>query len=149
MGIRSESRIDVAGDAAAVYDYLADVARWPEWASQILECRVSGGGPLKPGSRLEQRVKGTFGSRSRSLDVSAADPPERLVFAGMLGPSAMRWGFDIAGSGNGRVSVTLWLEAERRGLMRALPGGMLRQLVARVNQRELVAIKSARPPQQP
>ena len=143
MGVRSVSRLDVAGDAAAVYDYLADVALWPEWAAAILECRVSGGAPLQAGSRLEQRVKGAFGSRSRTLDVSAADAPQRLVFSGMMGPSPMRWGFDIAASGTGRVGVELWLEAETRGLMRAMPGGLIRRMVARVSGRELVAIKSA------
>ena len=34
----------------------------------------------------------------------------------------MRWWFDTTSGGNGRVDVVLWLEAEMRGLMRAIPG---------------------------
>src|SRR6201999_2208743 len=45
-----------------VWAYACDVGRWQEWAPTVRECWVAGGGPLEPGSRLEQRAKGPFGS---------------------------------------------------------------------------------------
>jgi len=143
MGIRSESRLGIGGDPTTVYEYLADVSRWPEWARAIVKCRVAGGGALRTGSRLEQRVKGTFGARGRTLDVSTADAPQHLVFTGMMGPSPLRWGFDIAPAGLGGAGVVLWVETDTRGLMRVVPGALFRGMVRRVNQSELVAIKSA------
>lgn len=143
MGVRSESQVAVAADPQVVYDYLADASRWPEWAPAILECHVSDGGPMRAGVRLDQRARGRFGSsRPRTLEVVAAESPRRLAFAGTMGSRPMQWGFDFAPRAGG-TGVTLWLEAELHGLMRIVTGGALRRMVHMVNQRELVAIRSA------
>ena len=62
MTIRSESRITIAGTVPEVWAYVCDVGRWQEWAPTVRECWVAGGAPLQPGSRVEQRAKGPFGS---------------------------------------------------------------------------------------
>lgn len=143
MGVRSESQGAMAADPQAVYDYLADASRWPEWARAILECHVSGGGPMRTGARLDQRARGRFGSsRPRTLDVIAAEAPRRLAFAGMMGSWPMQWGFDLSPRAGG-TGVTLWLDAELRGLMRLVIGGMLPRMVGQVNMRELAAIRTA------
>lgn len=148
MGVRSESHGTAAAAPQAVYDYLADASRWPEWARAILECRVRGDGPMRAGATLEQRAKATFGgSRPRTLDVTAADAPNRLTFAGMMGPSPMRWGFELAPDDAG-TAVTMWLEADFRGAMLLIPRGMFRRMVRQVNEREIVAISSAVRPAQ-
>ena len=61
MTFRTESRIKIAGSLQEAYAYLCDVGRWPEWAPTVLEGWVRGGGPLEPGSRVEQRAKGILG----------------------------------------------------------------------------------------
>ena len=74
MTIRTESRITIASSVREVWAYVCDVGRWPEWAPTVLEGRVRGGGPLQPGSRVEQRAKLILGlSRGRSQEVTAVE----------------------------------------------------------------------------
>src|ERR671923_36650 len=63
MTVRTESRITIASGVPEVWAYVCDVGRWPEWAPTVRECWLGGGAPLQPGSRVEQRAKGIFGSR--------------------------------------------------------------------------------------
>ena len=76
MTFRTESRITIACSVREVWAYLCDVGRWPEWAPTVLEGRVRGGGPLQPGSRVEQRAKLMLGlSRGRSQEVTVVEAP--------------------------------------------------------------------------
>ena len=142
--VRSESRGEIAAGIEAVYAYVSDVSRWPEWAHAIRECSVSGGGPLQAGVRIDQRVTGSGGSpQERTLDVTAADPPRRIEFAGLFGPSPLRWGFGLPAAGGMRTAILLWVEMDRRGPMRATPALVLRKMVRATNDREIAAIKTA------
>jgi hypothetical protein len=96
MTIRTESRITIASRVEEVWAYVCDVGRWPEWAPGVLECRVRGGAALQPGSRVDQRAKGIFGSsRARSQNVTAVEAPRSGAFAGPMGTSAARWGMQL------------------------------------------------------
>ena len=144
MSIRSESRIMIAGSVYEVYTYLCDVRRWPEWAPTVLEGRVRGGGPLQPGSRVEQRAKLMFGmSRSRSQEVTVVEPPRSLAFAGPMGTSAARWGMELEPADDGQTDTMMWIEVDLAGIMRAIPAHMLKSRIQRVSDLEMVAIKAA------
>src|ERR1700733_11042621 len=96
MTIRTESRITIDGGVSEVFGFLCDGGRWPEWAPTVLEGRVRGGGPLQPGSRVEQRAKLILGlSRGRSQEVTAVEAPRSVAFAGPMGTSAARWGVEL------------------------------------------------------
>ena len=100
MTIRTESRITSASSVPEVWAYLCDVGRWPEWAPTVLEGRVRGGGPLQPGSRVEQRAKLILGlSRGRSQEVTVVEAPRHLAFAGANGyfPGALGNGIRAGG----------------------------------------------------
>ena len=143
MTFRTESRIMIAGRVQEVYAYLCDVGRWPEWAPTVLEGRVRGGGPLEPGSRVEQRAKLMFGmSRGRSQEVTAVEPPRSLAFAGPMGTSAARWGMELEPTSDRQTEAEMWIEVDLGGPMRAIPG-ILRDRIQRVSDREMVAIKRA------
>ena len=60
MTIRTESRITIASRVEAVWAYVCDVGRWPEWAPTVLECRVRGGAALQPGSPLPGSLRERF-----------------------------------------------------------------------------------------
>ena len=142
--MRSESRGEIAAGIEAVYAYVSDVSRWPEWAHGILECSVSGGSPLQAGARIDQRVPGSGGSsKERTLDVTAVEAPSRIEFAGLYGPSPLRWGFGLTPAGGTRTAILLWVEMDRRGTMRATPAPVLRKMVRGTNGREIAAIKTA------
>jgi Polyketide cyclase / dehydrase and lipid transport len=144
MAIRTESRITIASSVPEVWAYVCDVGRWPEWAPTVLECRVRGGAPLQPGSRVDQRAKGIlWSSRNRSQEVTAVEAPRSVAFAGPMGTSAARWGMELEPTDDQQTDAQMWIEVDLRGIMRAIPGRMLQDRIQRVSDREMVAIKTA------
>jgi Polyketide cyclase / dehydrase and lipid transport len=142
--IRTESRITIASSVPEVWAYVCNVGRWPEWAPTVRECWVDGGGPLQPGSRLEQRAKGIFGStRSRSQGVTAVEAPRRVAFAGPMGTSAARWGMELEPMDEGQTEAMMWVEVDLKNVMRAIPGRVLEGRIRRVMDIEMAAIKTA------
>jgi hypothetical protein len=144
MTFRTESRITITSSVGAACAYICDVGRWPEWAPTVLEGRVGGGGPLRPGARVEQRAKLMFGlSRRRSQEVTSVEPPTSVAFAGPMGTSAARWGMEFAPADGGRTDAVMWIEVDLAGIMRAIPAGLLKSRIQRVSDTEMVAIKAA------
>jgi len=144
MAIRTESRTAIDRSVPEVWAYVCDVGRWPEWAPTVLECRVWGGGPLQPGSRVEQRAKGILGtSRGRSQEVTAVDAPRSVAFAGPMGTSAARWGMELESTDDRQTEALMWIEVDLGGVMRAIPGGLLKGRIQRVSDLEMAAIKAA------
>ena len=144
MTFRTESRIAIAGSVPAVWTYVCDVQRWPEWAPGVLECWVRGGDPLQVGSCVEQRAKGILGStRERSQNVTALEAPGRIAFAGPMGTSKARWGMELVPIAEMQTEAMMWIEVDLGGIMRAIPGGILQGRIQRVSDREMAAIKAA------
>jgi hypothetical protein len=142
--LRSESRIAISDSVPEVWAYLSDVGRWPEWAPTVREGWVAGGGPLEPGARVEQRAKLMFGAtRRRAQKVTAVEEPHRMAFAGPMGTSAARWGMELEATDDGRTDALMWVEVDRRNLMRAIPGRLLNGRIRRVMDVEMAAIKAA------
>ena len=144
MTIRTESRITIASSVREVWAYVCDVGRWPEWAPTVLEGRVRGGGPLQPGSRVEQRAKMILGlSRGRSQEVTVVEAPQSVAFAGPMGTSAARWGMELEPADDGQTAAEMWIEVDLAGIMRAIPGRVLKGRIQRVSDLEMAAIKAA------
>jgi hypothetical protein len=144
MTFRTESRITIAGSVKDVWTYVCDVGRWPEWAPTVLECRVRGGGPLQPGSRVEQRAKLILWlTRGRSQEVTAVEAPRYVAFAGPMGTSTARWGMELEPMDDRQTDANMWIEVDLAGIMRAIPSGLLKGRIQRVSDREMVAIKTA------
>ena len=144
MAIKSESRITIACSVPEVWAYVCDVGRWPEWAPTVRECWFRGGGPLQPGSLVEQRAKGIFGSSHyRSQHVTAVEAPRRVAFAGPMGTSAARWGMELEPLDDRQTDATMWVEVDLKSVMRAIPGRVLNGRIRRVMDREMAAIKAA------
>ena len=144
MTIRTESRITIDSGVSEVFAYLCDVGRWPEWAPTVLEGRVRGGGPLQPGSRVEQRAKLILGlSRRRSQEVTVVEAPRYVAFAGPMGTSAARWGMELDPVDDKQTDAMMWVEVDLAGLMRAVPGRTLQGRIQRVSDYEMTLIKAA------
>jgi Polyketide cyclase / dehydrase and lipid transport len=143
MTIRTESRITIASSVREVWAYVCDVGRWPEWAPTVLECWVRGGGPLQPGSQVEQRAKDLWRTHGRSQQVTAVEAPRYVAFAGPMGSSAARWAMELEPAGDGQTDAEMWIEIDVAGIMRTVPGRVLQGRVQRVSDREMVAIKAA------
>jgi hypothetical protein len=142
MTIRTESRITIARNVGEVWEYVCDVGRWPQWAPTVLECWVRGGGPLQPGSRVDQRAKDLGRTHPRSQEVTAVEAPRYVAFAGRMGPSASRWGMELKPLDDKQTDAKMWIEVDLAGVMRAVPG-LFKGSIQRVSDREMAAIKAA------
>jgi Polyketide cyclase / dehydrase and lipid transport len=142
MTIRTESRIKIASSVAEACAYICDVGRWPEWAPTVLECWIRGGGPIQPGSWVDQRAKDLGRTHSRSQQVTAVEAPSAVAFAGRMGMSPSRWGMEFKPVDDEQTDAMMWIEVDLAGAMRALPG-LLKGSLQRVSDREMVAIKAA------
>ncbi|HEU0193957.1 MAG TPA: SRPBCC family protein [Gaiellales bacterium] len=141
--MRSESRIQIASSVAQVWAYLCDVERWPEWAPTVRQAWVADGAPVQPGARVEQRAKGPIGSsHHRSQEVTAVEAPHLLAFAGPMGTSAARWGMQLEPTDDRQTEAMMWVEVDRRSVMRAIPSRVLAGRIRRVMDREMAAIKT-------
>ena len=143
MTIRTESRITIASSVREVWTYVCDVGRWPEWAPTVRECWVRGGGPLQPGSRVEQRAKDLWRTHDRSQEVTAVEAPGYVAFAGRMGTSPSRWGMEFEPVDGGQTDAMMWIEVDLAGIMRAIPAGLLQGRIQRVSDAEMAAIKAA------
>jgi hypothetical protein len=142
MTFRTESRITIASSVHEVWAYVCDVGRWPEWAPTVLECWVRGGGPLQPGSWVEQRAKDLGRTHGRSEEVTAVEAPRYVSFAGRMGTSAARWAMELEPVDDRQTDAMMWIEVDLAGIMRAVPG-ILKGSIQRVSDREMAAIKAA------
>jgi hypothetical protein len=142
MTFRTESRITIASSIHEVWAYICDVGRWPEWAPTVLECRVRGGGPLQPGSRVDQRARDLWWTHERSEEVTAVEAPRSVAFAGTMGTSAARWGMELEPLDEKQTDAMMWIEVDFAGIMRAVPG-LIKGSIQRVSGREMAGIKAA------
>src|SRR6476620_3844392 len=142
MTIRTESRITIASSVGEVWAYVCDVGRWPEWAPTVREFGVRGGGPLQPGSRVEQRAKDLWRTHDRSQEVTAVEAPGYVAFAGRMGASAARWAMELEPVDDRQTDAKMWIEVDLAGIMRAVPS-LLKGSIQRVSDREMAAIKAA------
>jgi Polyketide cyclase / dehydrase and lipid transport/Glycosyl transferases group 1 len=143
MTFRTESRITVASGVHDVWDYMCDVGRWAEWAPTVLECWVRGGGPVQPGSHIEQRAKGPLWlTHRRSQQVTTVEPPHYVAFAGPMGTSAARWGMELMPLGDQQTDTMMWIEVDLEGIMRLVPSRLIKGSIQRVSDIEMVAIKA-------
>ncbi len=143
MTMRTESRITIASNVREVWAYICDVGRWPEWAPTVLECWVRGGGPLQPGSQVEQRAKDLWWTHGRSQQVTVVEAPRYVAFAGPMGSSRARWAMELEPVDDGQTAAEMWIEIDLAGIMRAFPSRVLKGRVQRVSDREMAAIKTA------
>jgi uncharacterized protein YndB with AHSA1/START domain len=143
MTIRSESRLAIARSVPEVWDYVCDVASWPQWAPTVQKAWVAGGAPLRPGARVEQRAKLMFGlTRHRAQRVTAVEAPHSLAFAGPLGTSKGRWGMEFTPIDGGQTEAEMWVEVDLRNIMRVVPGRGFNDRIRRVMDIEMIAIKA-------
>jgi len=75
--------------------------------------------------------------------VTAVEAPRHVAFAGPMGTSAARWGMELEPVDDRQTEAQMWIEVDLGGIMRAIPGRMLKGRIQRVSDREMAAIKAA------
>lgn len=85
-----EKSIDIDAAPEAVFDYVADLQRHPEWAAQKLEIVPRDDG------RFDSTVTIGPAKLKAVLSVESSDKPRRFVFVSDDGLAPHRWHFDIS-----------------------------------------------------
>jgi carbon monoxide dehydrogenase subunit G len=75
--------------------------------------------------------------------VTAVEAPRYVAFAGPMGTSAARWGMELEPMDDRQTEAQMWVEVDLGGIMRAIPGRILKARIQRVSDREMAAIKAA------
>ena len=60
-----------------------------------------------------------------------------------MGTSAARWGMKLEPIGDRQTEAHMWIEVDLGGIMRAIPGRVLKGRIQRVSDCEMAAIKAA------
>jgi carbon monoxide dehydrogenase subunit G len=123
--MRIEDTFDVQSPPEAVFDYLTDPERLPEWQTSTVEVRRERSGPLEVGERFKE-VHAAMGRKLEST-VEVAESARPSAFALKILDGAMpldgRWTFEPDGD---RTRVRFVGEADVRGAKK-----LARPLIAR------------------
>jgi uncharacterized protein YndB with AHSA1/START domain len=87
--IRIDQKIVVARPPEAVFDYLADVARFPEWQPAVERAEQLTPGPLAVGTRLRLVIRGPTGPTAVTGAVERFARPSLLAVRTLSGPAAV------------------------------------------------------------
>jgi hypothetical protein len=60
-----------------------------------------------------------------------------------MGTSAARWGMELEPTDDRQTEAMMWVEVDRKSIMRAIPGPVLKGRIQRVMDIEMAAIKAA------
>lgn len=110
----------------AVFAYVLDGERCPEWRSHVLDIkRLSGDGGV--GTTYAQGVAGPMGRRiTADYEVTVCEPNRLLEFQTIAGPARPHGRFEVAPEGSGS-RLSLSLDASMKGLAALLMSGMVQK----------------------
>ncbi len=125
--IRIDQEIVVARPPEAVFDYLADVARFPEWQPAIERAEQLTPGPLAAGTELRLVIRGPTGPTEVTGAVVSLERPSLLAVRPSSGPAAVEANCALSPDGEGtRVRFTATIEL--KGMLRFAEGAARRMI---------------------
>jgi uncharacterized protein YndB with AHSA1/START domain len=135
------NQIEVAAPAAAVFDYVTDPERFPEWQAKVV------GGHMDHETRLGAICNTTrrIGGREREVtsEVTKYDPPSSWAVHGTDGP--IRATVDVTVepiAGTARTRLTISLDFEGHGIGKVLVPLLVRPQSRKEMQRNMSQLKA-------
>jgi uncharacterized protein YndB with AHSA1/START domain len=122
----AQRSVTIARPIEAVFAYLADGEKCPEWRSGVLDIkRVSGDGGV--GTRYAQGVKGPMGRRiTADYEITAYDPNRAIEFQTTAGPARPHGRYELAVENEG-TNLTFSLDAKLGGIRKLLMGSAVQR----------------------
>lgn len=108
----SSLRIDAPPEA--VFDYVADIGRHPEWAHEKMDIEPASGSEHGPGAKFK-RVVHFMGAVPGEITVVEDQRPSKLVYDCADKASAYRWTFDVRPDGPGTRLTHSFVRVRERG----------------------------------
>jgi carbon monoxide dehydrogenase subunit G len=119
--IKVDQEIVVARPPEAVFDYLADVKRFPQWQPAIERAEQLTPGPLAAGTQLRLVIRGPTGPTEVTGTVVRLDRPALLAVRTLSGPADVEASCALSAADAGtRVRFTASIEL--KGLLRFVEG---------------------------
>jgi len=115
------SQIEIARPPDAVFGYVTDVSRFPEWQRDVVRVQVDAGGPAGVGARFTTTRRFARAQRTLTQEVTAVDAPRSWAARGIDGPIRPSATVTVEPlDGGTRSRVTFGLDFEGHGLGVAL-----------------------------
>jgi uncharacterized membrane protein len=83
---RIATSVEIARSPDAVFAYIADFPRQPEWQEGLVSVSVETEGPIGVGTRVVHRRKLGPQTVATTSEITAYDPPQAVSFRGIDGP---------------------------------------------------------------
>ncbi len=125
-----ERRTSIKATNAAIFTYLSDVGKHPDWASHQLEVTPKSTGPVAVGSAFET-VGHQFGEQPGTVTITELVPNSKIVYESDGKVGHFRHGFVIKDNGDGTSLVTKTMEPlEVKSLPLKILGPVVRGFIA-------------------
>jgi len=124
--------IEVAAPAAAVFGYLADATRTPEWYEAVRSAVKTTSGPPTKGTRYEFTRKLPQGTVVNEVEVSEFDEPRLVAFTSLSGPTPFTYRYRVEPLAHGSTVI---LEGSITGDGLRGPAALLAPLAGRFFER--------------
>jgi hypothetical protein len=122
--------IRIGAPPAAVWEAVADVERWPAWASQFKRLERLDSGPLALGSRVRVSLKGMPGA---VWEITDYEEGQSFTWASSLVPGVRLAGGHVVTPDGSGTDAEFWLDAS--GALGTLLAPLLRRTVFSRNTR--------------
>lgn len=125
--IKIDQEIVVARPPAAVFGYLADVKRFPQWQPAIERAEQLTPGPLAAGTELRLVIRGPTGPTEVTGLVVTLDRPSSIELKTLSGPAAVEARCVLSPDGEGtRIGLTASIEL--KGMLQFVEGTARRMI---------------------
>src|SRR5438067_444407 len=139
-GVRAEKSITIHAPAQADFDYVSDLTRHPEWASQHMEVRREGSGPLAEGTKFAHTGK-QMGAHQDEVTITELQPGSRITFESKGDAGHARHWFDVRGQ-KGTTVLTKGVEFVKASTSTRMATPLLVFLLPAAMNKDLKRIKA-------
>ena len=124
----------------AVFDYVSDLTKHPEWGQHNNSVLAQTAGPVKVGSRYET-TNHQFGTHVEPVTVTDYNPPTSFGYESTGTIGLVRHGFDLAPAGDS-TRVTKWMDITKPSLLVKLFGPVIMRGAPAAIEEDLRRIKA-------
>ena len=138
--MRAEKSTTIQASPQQVFDYVADLTRHSEWASQSMECRQEGAGPIGEGTKFAHTGK-QMGTHHDEVTVTEYRPGSRVAWESKGDAGHARHWFDIRGQ-DGTTELTKGVEFVKMSGSSRMATPLLLLLLPAAMNKDLKRIKA-------
>ncbi len=133
---------EIERPAEAVFAYITDPTRFPEWQKGVVDGRMDGTGPVSVGDHCltARRIGGS--NRSSTSEVIRVEAPKSWSVRGIDGPIRAAVDVTVEPRGEARSRLTISVDFDGHGIGKVLVPLMVRREAAKEMPSNLAAAKA-------